>query len=184
MICGKVKKDFNGLNLNQKTALLNPLYDTINKMTCTTIAIVIDKNKFVKRHHPTEILEYGYMLLVERFDNFLRENNNKGVIKIDKSTQPNEVKLNSKDSDILKLINQVRKHGTRFQRSAKDIIEEPDFLHSFTRKGLQVADSIAYCTSRKHNSIDFDVYWNLIYSKFRKSKTGKVLGYGLVYYPK
>jgi hypothetical protein len=179
------KGSFFGLDLTQKIALLDPLYKTVNNLHITNIAIRIDKKKFVTRHPINKILDYGYMLLVERFDNFLRDNESNGIIRIDRSTKSSHGYLDHKDSTILKIVNRVRKRGTQWQRAAIDIVEEPTFLHSHTRKGLQIADTIAYCTTRKSNNhSDFDSYWNLIYPKFRKSATGITDGYGLVTYPK
>jgi len=180
------KGRFHGLNQQQRIALIDPLYDLINKLQFTTIAVRIQKNKFALRHsNPSEILEYGYMLLVERFDYFLRDNNSKGIIRIDKSTMPYQANLNGKDSCILRLINRIRKRGTRWQPPAENIVEEPHFLHSHTRKGLQVADAVSYCITRKSNNTnDFDSYWDLIYPKFRRSEGGRVDGYGLITYPK
>lgn len=182
----KGKGAFYGLNLAQKMALLTPLYDTINNIPFTAIAIAIDKQKFAKRHSDlSEILDYGHMLLVERFDNFLRENSCKGVIRIDKTTPPNQIKLNQKDEYILKLINKIRKRGTRWQSPAISIVEEPYFLASYLRKGLQVADAITYCTNRiLNNNSDFEPYWKIIYNKFRKNSAGIVDGYGFRIYPK
>jgi hypothetical protein len=182
----KARGKFLGITESKKHSLLNSLYTMVNNLDSTVIAIRIDKQKFVARHSDkNEILDYGYMLLAERFDNFLVENNEKGIIRIDISTSPNQTGLNCKDTKILKIINKVRKKGTKYQRAAIDIVEEPHFLKSHQRKGLQVADLVAYCTSRKTNNFtDFDAYWNLIYPKFRKSQNGKVEGYGLIAYPR
>jgi len=182
----KARNSFFGLSIPQKTALVDSLYNTISGLSCTIIAVRIDKQEFIQHHsNPAEILDYAYMLLVERFDNFLVENDEKGIIRIDQTTEPIEAFLNDKDSRILKIINKVRKKGTRWQRAAIDIIEEPNFLQSHVRKGLQVADAVSYCVNRKtNNHTDFDSFWNLIYPKFRTSQTGQVLGYGLITYPR
>lgn len=177
---------FFGLNLPQKRALLDPLYDTINNIPFTAIVTVIDKQKFVKKHSDlSEILDYGHMLLIERYDKFLQENYCKGIVRIDRTTAPNKAELNQKDEHIRRLINKIRKRGTRWQPPAKSIVEEPYFLHSHIRKGLQVADAISYCTNRKiNNNTDFDSYWKIVYSKFHTDSTGNPTGYGFRIYPK
>jgi len=184
----KTRNSFFGLSISQKTSLVDSLYNTIDSLSCTIIAVRIDKQRFVQLHsssNPNEILNYAYMLLVERFDNFLVESGGRGVIRIDQITPPTEPFLNDKDSRILRIINKVRKKGTRWQRAAIDIIEEPHFLQSHARKGLQVADAVSYCVNRKtNNHTDFDNYWNLIYPKLRKSSSGLVRGYGLITYPR
>ena len=172
----KGRGKFFGLNLSQKIALLNPLYSTLHNLPFTIISIAIDKQKFIQKHHAREILDYGHMLLVERFDNFLVEHDNKGIIRIDRTTAPNKVDLNQKDADVLKLINKIRKNGTRWQSPAISIVEEPHFLASHLRKGLQIADAVGYCINRKINNYsDFDIFWNEIYPKFRTSSDGNVM---------
>lgn len=181
----KGRGKFFGLSLPQKLALLNPLYSTLHNLPFTIISIVIDKQKFVQKHNARDILDYGYMLLVERFDNFLVENNNKGIIRIDRTTAPNKVELNQKDAYILKLINKIRKNGTRWQSPAISIVEEPDFLASHLRKGLQIADAVGYCINRKiNNNFDFDIFWDEIFPKFRTDSSGNNTGYGFKIYPK
>ena len=52
-------------------------------------------------------------------------------------------------------------------------VEESDVIVSHLRKGLQVADAVAYCVNRKINSYsDVDVFWNKIYPKFRTDSNG------------
>ena len=88
----KGKGKFFGLNLTQKIALLDPLYSTIAGIPFIAIAIAIDKQKFIKKHSDlTEILDYGHMLLIERFDKHLQETDSKGIIRIDRTTSPNKV---------------------------------------------------------------------------------------------
>ena len=182
----KGRGKFHGINFKEKMDLLDPLYSVISEMQFTVISISIDKEKFSQRHSDhDEILDYGYMLLAERFDNFLTEHEEKGIIRLDRITRPDRDTLEKKDKRILNVINKVRKKGTRWQLPAKSIIEEPMFMKSHTRKGLQIADAIAYCTFKIENKHQhFDGYWNSIYSKFRTSPSGKIIGYGLVRYPK
>ena len=124
------------------------------------------------------------MLLIERFDNFLVERDNKEIIRIDRTAAPNKVNLGPKDAYISKLINRIRKNGTRWQPPAISIVEEPDFIASHLRKGLQVADAVAYCINRKINSYsDFDIFWDKIYPKFRTDSNGDTAGYGFKIYP-
>ena len=182
----KAKGKFFGLTQSQKLALLNSLYSTISGLPFIGIVIGIDKQKFVSKHSdPNDILDYGHMLLVERFDNFLVEHDEKGIIRIDRTTGSTEIKLNTKDTKILKIINKIRKNGTRWQAPAKSIVEEPAFLSSHIRIGLQIADAVAYCANRHvNNNSDFDSFWKIIYSKLRSSSIGVVTGYGYRIYPK
>ena len=180
----KGRGKFFGLNLSQKLSLLNPLYSTLHNLPFTVISVAIDKQRFTQKHSAREILDYGHMLLIERFNSFLVEKDNKGIIRIDRTTAPNKVNLGPKDAYILKLINRIRKNGTRWQPPAISIVEEPDFIASHLRKGLQVADAVAYCVNRKINSYsDFDIFWDKIYPKFRTDSNGDTAGYGFKIYP-
>jgi len=182
----KGRAKFFGLNRQAKLNLLTPLYDVINNLPFTAIVIGIDKQKFIQRHSdPSKILDYGYMLLVERFDKFIEEKSNNGIMRIDRTTCMDQAELNLKDTTILKLINKIRKRGTKYQSAAVRIIEEPHFLPSHTRLGLQVVDAVVYCANRHINkNMDFDPYWNIVYSKLRRNSTGVVDGYGFRIYPK
>lgn len=182
----KEKKAFAGIPLSKRTDLLQKLYSIINKIPMTTIVIGIDKQKFIRRHSdPDEILDYGYMLLVERFDNFLNDKNDNGIIRIDRSTDIHQPFLNSLDTRVLKIINKVRKRGTRWQSAATSIVEEPLFLPSHCRKGIQIADAVAYCSTRHVNGhTNFEVYWKVISSKLRTGPNGQVIGYGYRIYPR
>ena len=181
----KEKKSFAGVPLQQRLNLLQQLYSIINQIPITTIVIGIDKRKFIQRHSdPKEILDYGYMLLVERFDKFLNEKNDNGIIRIDRSTNLQQAFLNKIDSRILNIINKVRKKGTRWQTAATSIVEEPLFLPSHLRKGLQIADAVAYCSTRHINGHqNFAAHWQVVYSKLRTGPNGQVIGYGYRIYP-
>ncbi len=180
------KSEFTGMLPPAKTALLDPLYDIISKLPCTVITVLIDKKKFTSKHsNPNLIHYYAYMILTERYDYFLRDNASKGLIRIDRTSSPLELKLNCRDTDTLELINSVRRNGSYYHPPATDIVEEPQFLHSHHRKGLQIADAVCYCIGRKSNGhTDFDKYWDLIYTKLRHSKYGQIGGFGFISYPK
>ena len=111
----KGRGKFFGLNLSQKLSLLNPLYSTLHNLPFTIISVAINKQRFTKNHFVREILDYGHMLLIERFNSFLVEKDNKGIIRIDRTTAPNKVNLDPKDAYILRLINRIKKNGTRWQ---------------------------------------------------------------------
>lgn len=180
----KGKKEFYGLTPTEIKTILDDLYSTLSTIRFSTIIVGIDKSTLKNSEFSDyDILETGYTFLIERFDKFLRRTNNKGIIRIDKtSNKPNA--LNVKDCKILDVINKIRKHGTNWQ-SIKNIAEEPFFIDSHLRKGLQVADSVVYCAnSFLNNNSDFDNYWRAIYPKIHTSNSGSIWGYGLYVFPK
>ena len=134
-------------------------------------------------HSHYDILETAYKFLIERFDKFLRKTENKGVVRIVRTSNKYNT-LNKKDVKILNLINNVRHHGTNWQ-TVRNIIEEPLFYDSTIRKGLQIADAIVYCTNRHlNNNADFNKYWNLLHPKIQTSVEGNIVGYGLTIFPR
>ncbi len=53
------------------------------------------------------------------------------------------------------------------------------------RKGLQIADAVAYCTTRYlTNHQNFTRNWNIVKSKLRTNPSGKMDGFGLIRFPK
>lgn len=179
----KGKNVFYGLSKQQKYDLLDNVYSTIEKLDLTIITIAIDKTKLKIKYPHYKIAETAYKFLIERFDKFLGEKDNKGVIRIDRTTNDQEIKLNKRDCDILQIVNAIRKYGTGWQ-TISHIVEEPLFYNSSMRKGLQVADAIAYCTNRHLAGYsDFEPYWNVIQSKLRCNELGKTDGYGFRIFP-
>ena len=181
----KGKNDFYGLITKEEgKVILDKLYTTISTIEFSVTSVAIDKVSLREsKYSDYDILEKGYTFLVERFDKFLRRTNSKGIIRIDK-TSNKPMALNKKDRKILETINWIRKHGTNLQ-SVKNIAEESFFIESHLRKGLQVADSVVYCTnSFLNNNQKFRDYWEMILPKFHTSNSGSIWGYGLYVFPK
>ena len=84
-------------------------------MEFDTITIAIDKCKLRNSKFKNwNILRTAYTFLVERFDLFLTRKENKGMLRIDlTSNKPGS--LNAKDCEILEHINTIRKKGTSWQ---------------------------------------------------------------------
>lgn len=180
----KGKNDFYGLKLERRMKILDELYASISNIRFSITSVAIDKpNLLNSKWSDYDVLEKGYTFLIERFDNFLRRTNNKGIVRIDK-TSNKSIALNKKDCKILDIVNHIRKHGTNLQ-SIKNIAEEPFFIESHLRKGLQIADAIVYCTNSYLNTNeDFKKYWDMLEHKIHTSNSGSIWGYGLYVFPK
>ncbi|MEM4377661.1 MAG: DUF3800 domain-containing protein [Candidatus Nitrosotenuis sp.] len=180
----KGQKAFYSISLSEIKTVLTNIYTSLNNLQFSIISVAINKPELLRsKYYNYDILETAYTFLIERFDNFLSKNNNKGIIRIDK-TSNKSTQLNQKDRKILELINQIRRNGTNLQR-IKNIIEEPLFYDSALRKGLQVADASVYCVNARLNCNQFfDPYWKIIHSKLQTSPTGEISGYGLYVFPK
>lgn len=179
----KGKREFLGITLKEVDSILTKVYSLINDLNFNTISVAIDKPALIKSKYSNYlVLETAYKFLVERFDKFLRRTDNQGIIRIDRTSNKSNI-MNKKDKRILNEINNVRHHGTNWQ-SVRNIAEEPLFYDSSSRKGLQIADAVVYCTNRHLNNNDFDKYWDLLYPKIQTSPLGNIRGYGLTIFPK
>lgn len=179
-------KKFEGLTDQRKWDLINKLYDAIDTLPMTTISACINKEKLVYEHKKPEkkIIEMAYTIILERFQMFLQDTVSKGMIRIDRTTDKNQYKLNDKDRFIIKHINNIRRRSSGWLQ-AVNVVEESLILDSNTRKGLQVADAIAYCTTKFMNKRkSFDRCWSIIHSKIRRGPSGQIEGYGLIIFPK
>lgn len=170
------REEFTEITLETKYELLNKLYDIIKDMNIVNISVIINKQLLKKENIIEHVYEISWAFLIERFNKYIQEKDKYegGIIKIDTST-------NKQQLDILKIINELRKHGTRYDKCDR-IMKEPIFVDSSAVEGIQVADAIAYCTFRR-NTEKFKPYWNKIYGKFRKNND-MVESYGIKEYPK
>lgn len=176
-IC-KAKEEFSSLLVNEKNNLLDQLYRMISDLPIKVITVVIDK-ELLKQKHPTwKIFKTAWNILLARFDLYLESITGleeKGNIKMDRVTAGERQEVN-------KLVKEMRENKKRWQR-IDNIIGEPLFTTSHGTEGIQVADAIAYVTSKhlaKNNH--FKQYWVTI-EKLSYSKEGKLMGYGLIIFP-
>ena len=87
------------------------------------------------------------------------------------------------EKDIWKIVNRLRRNGSYFQ-AIENIVEEPIFIESQIREGIQLADACAYCTLKYLNGSEkFLRYWDIVKNKLRRSKSDVILGYGLKIFP-
>ena len=97
----KGKKEFLGITLPEIDSILTELYTMINSLEFSTISVAIDKPSLaISSYSHYDILETAYKFLAERYDNFLRKTENKGVIRIDRTSNKSNTS-NKKDDKIL-----------------------------------------------------------------------------------
>lgn len=117
-----------------------------------------------------------------KFDLYLRRIQGKEIILFDR-VSGKQYALSKTDILVRKytrktILNGISMKGTR------SMIAEPQFSNSEEEAGLQIADTISYCTSRfLKNKKDFCRHWDLIYSKIQTGKDGDVNNYGLAMLP-
>lgn len=171
--------NFKSLGLEEKYSLLTDLYNLIEKLPVTAISVGIDKNAFKLKHPTWNLFNAAWTFLIERFDNYINDNGyglSKGLLRIDGSSRISQ-------DETLRIVNQLRKHGSNFQK-IKHILEEPLFVDSSLHEGIQLADASAYCTLRYlHGYQKFEPYWKIIHKKLRKNSQGIATGYGFKLFP-
>lgn len=173
-----------GITPSEVQKTLSGLYESFLDMNFSVIVIVIDKGRwFDSNYRRYYVQQSAYTFLIERFDKYLQKNNSRGLIRIDKtSNKPNA--LNAKDDRILTIINNLRKVGS-YWTFIRNLVEPPLFLSSTESNGLQIADAIAYGTTRYMNKTpSFENYYDIILQKAQKRHDGVITGYGMTVLPK
>jgi hypothetical protein len=170
--------NFGILSLADKYSLLNGIYQMIDSMPITVVSVGIDKIKSRGQYPNWNILNAAWTFLIERFDNFVydKDGNDNGKIVVDIST-------NTDTRQISTLVKTLIIAGSNIQ-NIRTVTEAPSFFPSKTQHVLQIADAAVYCTLRNlNNYTKFDPYWNIIKNKLRKSRFGKIEGYGYKVFP-
>ena len=176
-IC-KSKDEFSSLLVNEKNNLLDHLYRMISGLPIKIISVVIDKEMLKQKHSNWKIFKTAWIILVTRFNQYLESISileEKGLIKMDRVTVEERQELG-------KIIKGMRQNKEKWQR-IDNIVGEPVFATSHGTEGIQIADAVAYCTTKhlaKNNH--FGQYWKII-EKLSHAKDGKLLGYGLIVFP-
>jgi hypothetical protein len=175
----KGQREFRTLTKEKKYALLDSLYDTIRLLPVTLISVGINKETMNSTMPNWSIFTAAWTFLCERFDMFIDDNGNnvnKGIIIVDKSSKIPE-------REITNVVSRLRRFGSNFQ-AIDTLAEEPIFIDSHLREGIQVADACAYATLKHLNGHEkFEKYWEVVRDKLRASPGGNVNGYGLKVFP-
>lgn len=175
------KKNFLNIPFDIRVELLDKLYILISELPITSISVAIDKKCLQDSHPNWKVFKIAWTVLVSRFNNYLAEmkidyEQTEGFIKIDKTA-------GEERTNIVEIFNEMRNHKKPHQR-IDNIIGDPLFVNSDAIEGIQIADSIAYCTTKYlDGKVKFGSYWHLIKDRIY-SKNDKIIGYGLIVYPK
>lgn len=176
-IC-KAKEEFSSILIHEKNNLLDHLYNMVSGLSIKIITVVIDKDLLQQKHPNWKIFKTAWNILMKRFDLYLESLNilnEKGRIKIDRVTVEQRQELN-------KIIKEMRGNKKKWQR-IDNIVGDPVFATSHGTEGIQIADAIAYCTTKYLTKNErFNKYWQKI-EKLWHTKDGKILGYGLIIFP-
>lgn len=172
------KREFRSLvGRDEKYQLLDSMYRMITGLPIVIIAVAIDKGLLEKSHQNWQIFKTAWTILATRYNQYLESEtgNDKGMIKIDKSTSKNKKELG-------RLFEEIRNRKRKYQR-IDNIVGEPAFVNSDATEGIQVSDAVSYCITRYlERKSRFSSYWDMI-KKCMYVKDGKIFGYGLIVYP-
>lgn len=175
----KGQNEFATLTKEKKYELLNELYHTIDLLPITAISVGINKAMMKDTMPNWNIFNAAWTFLCERFDMFIDDNGdnmNKGLIIVDKSSKLPE-------KEVTAVVSRLRKYGSNYQ-AIDTLAEEPIFIDSHLREGIQVADACAYATLKHLNGHEkFEKYWEAVRGKLRSSSGGSIIGYGLKVFP-
>jgi len=186
----KCEKPFNILlNKSTKQSFYTDLNNLMSELNYTILASVILKENLKNQYHdPANPYALSLEFLMERFLFFLEENNDIGYI----SVESRDPKANT---DLLGAFTETMNNGSwgrepfkkhvsveRFQRKIQKMIF---VTKQQNENGHQIADLVAYPIAK--HSLDPEKQnpaFEVIKSKFRKSRSGEILGYGLKIFPK
>lgn len=175
----KSQRGFSGLTINRKYELLDTLYEFVETLPITIISVGIDKPDLLRERPQWHIFNAAWTFLIERFDRYIIDSRgrDRGIIIVDKSSKIPE-------NEISRIVNLLRRNGSYFQPEIENIVEEPIFVESRLREGIQIADSCAYCTLKHLTAYDkFKPYWKIIEGKLRRGPNGNTAGYGFKVFP-
>ena len=172
------------LNPETKKKFYTDLNNLMTKLPFTIVASVILKQQLKDQYSdPANPYRLSLQFIVERFLYFLEEVNDTGYI----SAESRDPKSNT---DLLNTFTNLMHNGSygnschvtaeRFQKR----IQKMDFVtKQKNENGHQIADLVAYPTARFGMKRKSNPSFDVLKPKFRKSRGGRVKGYGLKIFP-
>lgn len=177
------------LNKNTKQSFYTDLNNLMSKLPYAILASVILKEKLKDQYYdPANPYALSLEFIMERFLFFLEESNDIGYISVESRDSKANTNLLAAFTEIINNgswgSNYFQKHiaAERFQRKIQKMIF---VTKQQNENGHQIADLVAYPIAKyglnpKRENLAFEV----IKLKFRKSRAGKISGYGLKIFPK
>lgn len=168
----------------KRNSFYNAIDILLDKLDYTILFAVINKKDYVRAYTSRfDIYILTLEFIVERFYHYLKDLSNKGI------NATGEIIAESRDNKLDKSINnaydRILINGTGYISASKILEKIKSFeIHKKSENivGLQVADLIATQLGRDH--IGRRKYWGVkLKDKFRKSPSGKILGYGKKIFP-
>jgi hypothetical protein len=160
------RKNFNNINIQTRTQIFNDILDITIKYSIPMKYIFIDKVKMQNKYNnPYCPIEWGFTLFSEMFDEYLEQEQDKGLIISDiiDDVKIKKIKTNLKNS-------QKESIPLPKGKQLKNIIETVHYLDSKESYLLQLSDVITYIIGRKTKGCNYcDKYFDKI-KKYVSSK--------------
>jgi len=178
---------FRRMSVAKITAFTDDLYDIITSSDLTLLAVVVRKSLVFSRYlFPEDPYLLAYKMLIERAQTFLeqRTDASKGIIVSDNfSNIQSRGRRMAFERKVRRQHKAYLRDGTEYKEIDR-IIEDPFYVDSRFNNFIQVADLCAYNVFRRYQYDQPNYpYFARIYSKFFRSRTGRVEGYGLKIFP-
>ena len=174
------------LNLLEKENLRISIYNLLKKFkSIRSICVVVNIQKAYSLnyiHNENDLYWFAYKQMIERFQYYLQDLSRivgskiNGIIVCD-HRQPKE------DQQLRHLHQELMLNSKNNNSIYKNLIEGVFIAPSHLSVGIQFADLIAGAIYRKFAKKD-DKFFEIILPLLRKSKDGKIEGYGLIIWPK
>ena len=169
------KNPFYGMEEGQLKEFSDQLFDIIISSDITYLASVINKKKHTEKYsNPIDPYLLSYQFLIERFDNFLKENTEYGLIYLESGNKSLKSNLERAHSNFVS-------SGTAFQKIER-IIESCHFVFGPNNNFAQIADlfiSAVFRAVEYSHPESYEKYKPFIYCNSK----GERLGYGIKYFP-
>lgn len=184
---------FKGLTWDEIYSVFNDIFEFLarDETDICVIAVVVLKQKM---HYGKDIEKWGYRLLVERINLFLKKNAETSIL-AQRSPEFGIMIIDScgykPDNKLRRKITEMLKRGTYYSDLGY-LIEDPLFTDSKWRNLSQLVDCIAYAV-RKHfrnppkrsfHDDNWEKYYQLIKSKFDTDEIGKLMVVASKYFHK
>lgn len=180
---------------DKKKEFNEKFYEIIKESDITIISALIEKKKMEDPKNKELFFYLAYGFIIQRYQYFLQENKTHGIIVMDQAKNE-EIKnlffvhrgflkdgVPFRRKDLLLRIGNREIELKDYERhSLNNILENLIFMNDEYSNCLQVVDMICAAISGKFNR-NIDIFFNKIEGKIRKSKDGKMQGYGLKIFP-
>src|SRR3989344_3979616 len=176
------------LKLNSKEKydeLEKDLAEFLIKLPIKLVSIVIDKQEYWKKYPSQNPYMIAYIYLLERIQKILEKEKKLGICIID--PREGQVEKHFLGNELSKIHEKMRRTDGVIWKQCTRVIEKLLFSQSDSTNGIQIVDLYCYPVFHifEYNK-NKEEYWRfneLTFPKLDRSNEGKIIGYGLKFFP-